>query len=317
MPVVVVEKARRKPDWVDVVAKRPVLRNTYRIAEKNEDRFSRAFVRLSRNLIDADSKERLLDGMQAMERGRMTLDEVVDQVDWYNEADPDKKWALYSANLERVYSDIVGESGAAEMKRLKLPIKFEVQKQIRGEPGSLKVPINPFSIRWVRDKVGQDISNISDDQRKLIRQIIADGFERGERPKAILKKIEELVGLTPREMVWVENRRAAMIDAGVPIATVEPTVARYSTQLLGKRSRRIARTETLDAASQGLMDSWQLAKEEGHVKPTTMKEWVELTSSPRTCPICQDLGGQRRPIDEPFESEFLNEPIMRPTAHPH
>ncbi len=319
MPLIVEKAARRKPAYVDGVVPEPALRRAHRVAVLHEPGFARAFMRLSRSIYDPSTLRRLRGAVDAMKRGELTVEQVVATVDWFNPADPlaTKQWELLGASLEISYTKVVEDAGNHEARAQGWPLRVEVQKRDTARAQrDVRVPINPFSIAYVREQSVKKVREISDQQRGLLREILVESFEEGQSSAAIVKDIEATVGLLSRERQWVANRRQLLIDEGANAAAADKRSARYAAQLLTKRGKRIARTETIDAYSQGLADSWQLAREEGFITANTMKQWVELTDSDRTCEICRGLARQAVPVDQPFMSDVLGA-VDRPPAHPH
>lgn len=314
MPLVVTRKALT-PEYVDAVIPQAGLRRRLRITGKREPQFVRAYLKLVRGIIDSDTKVELGRAINRVYAGRMTIEEAVDVVDWFNPADPlaSKKWMMLGESANRFYLDTAEDAGAGEVQAKGWPIRFTVQKA--GRIGAVIVPVNPYTNIWAETKSGRLIAELSEQQQAHIRQLIRERIGQSLRSDDILEEIEQTVGLLDREWGYVNNRRKLLIEQGLPLKSINEAVDRYAKQLLRKRAKRIARTEAVDAYSQGLEDSWQMAVNEGLIE-TPWKEWVELTDSPRTCKICRGLGGQRVPVGEPFISEIIGE-IMRPTAHPH
>lgn len=303
-----------RPAYVDAPVPELSLRREHRLASQHEPRFARAFLRLTAGLLSPGTKRELLQGLRYLVAGRGTVDEAVGVVPWYNPAEPlsEKLWNALAGSAEAAYVATFEDAGQSEYKARGWPLRFQVEKAAR----DILVPTNPYSIAWIRERSARLVAETSLDQQELLRQIISAGFEDGMRPQAILEEIERVVGLTTREWQWVRNREGALREAGVGESTVSAAVSRYTAELLRKRAKRIARTETIEAYNQGLGDSWQLAQEEGHLEPTASKQWVEITASPRTCEICRGLGRQVVPLNQPFVSDVLGE-VFRPPAHPH
>lgn len=321
MPLIVEKAVRQKPAYVDGVVPEPALRRAHRVAVLHESGFARAFARLSRSIYDPPTLRRLRVAIDGMKRGELTVEEVVATVDWFNPADPlaVKQWEMLGASLEAAYTNVVEDAGNREMRAQGWPLRVEVQKRDRDTARAqqdIRAPINPFSVAYVREQSVKKVRELSDQQRGLLREIVVESFEEGQSSAAIVKDIGATVGLLSRERQWVANRRRLLIDEGASAAVADKGATRYAAQLLTKRGKRIARTETIDAYSQGLADSWQLAREEGFIDANTMKQWVELTASDRTCEICRGLARQAVPIDEPFVSDVLGT-VERPPAHPH
>lgn len=312
MPVLVTKSAT-KPHYTDAPVPEPALRREHRLASVHEPRFSRAYLKVTRSLLTSSIKADLLQALRDVTAGRMTINEAVEVVPWYNPADPlaSKLWEMLAASLHRALADTVEDAGEAEMRSLEIPLKFTVAKAVEG----IRVPINPYSIEWVNTRAARLVAEISEDQRNLTRQIISENFEAGVRSEAILDDISQTVGLTEREWRAVENRDKALAATGMPEAARRLAVDKYADKLRKLRAKRIARTETITAYNKGLEDSWRVAQEEGHLEAETMKEWVEMTASSRTCKVCRGLGGQKVQLNEPFVSEITGE-IERPPAHP-
>lgn len=315
MPLIV-SKSARKPHYTDAPVPDVALRREHAIVSTHEPRLARAFTRVTRGLIGRDTQRELLQALRELYAGERTVEQVVEVVPWYNPADPlaVKLWTMLGATLRNVYADIVEDAGESEVRRLGIPMLFKVEKAFIAE--DLRVPINPFSIKYVEEQSVLRVVEISAQQRELLRQIIFEGFEGGLRPEGILQQIMDTVGLTLREKRAVDNRMALLMEQEVTVKDAAKAVREYAQKLLRQRARRIARTEAIDAYSQGLQDSWLLGQQEGLIEPDVMKEWVEITASQRTCEICRGLGRQRVPLGQPFVSDIIGE-IMRPTAHPN
>lgn len=314
MPIIVTRKSLT-PEYVDAVVPQAGLRRRLRVAGKREPQFARAYLRLIRGLIDGDTADALRRAIDRVYDGRMTIDEAVDVIEWYNPADPlaSKKWMMLAEGLNRFYLETAEEAGAGEMRARGFPIKFTVQKA--GRIGAVIVPVNPYTAAWAENRSGELIVDINDQQRELVRRLIEEKIGQSLRSKDVLEEIERTVGLTDREWWFVANREDLLRKQGWDLDSIRAAVDKYTKKLLRARAKRIARTETVFAYSAGLEDSWQMAADEGFVE-NPLKEWVELTDSPRTCKVCRGLAGQRVPVNQPFISEIAGE-IMRPPAHPH
>jgi hypothetical protein len=307
MSPVVQKAARRRPAYVDVALPPVALRREYIISVRHEPRFSRAYLRVSRAIYDPGTLKLLRSAIEEMRNGTKTVEEVVNTVTWFDPNEPlaAKHWELLGSSLDRAFTKIIEDAGASEAGDQGWKIKLEVKKTF-----------SPFSSAYVRLKTASLVQEISEQQRDLLREILIESFEERVRSETILKDIESTVGLLSRERKAVIKRRSLILEAGASAAVADKRADRYAKQLLSKRAKRIARTETVDAYSQGLDDSWQLAKDEGLIDDRMLQEWVELTASKRTCVICRGLGGQRVPVGQNFVSDIIGE-VDRPPAHAH
>jgi hypothetical protein len=269
----------------------PALRDAYEIAARFEARFVEVFVTAVRRVMTPAVERELLQAI----RSRSTQ-AVLD-------AFPSAVWGSMTEPMMEIYGEVVS-AGAAEAFGA-----FAVQK----EPFN----IDPFQVaaEWIRERSGKLIRHISDNQRESVTQLLARGFERGERPEAILDQIGATVGLTVREAVAVDRRLEHAIESGVPEAKAREDSERYASRLLNQRAMRIARTETVEAQSQGRFGAWQEANDRGLLEQGTVRQWVSAGEPRRTCPICLGLDAKTAPVDKPYESDIAGE-VMRPPAHP-
>jgi hypothetical protein len=304
MPLVLTHKAR-KPKWQDTRPPEKELRDAYAIAAANETAFSRAFLRFTRDLM---SPAIMRDIARAVRSDR--VEAAVNALPVLEASD------ILRERFERAYLKIVQEAGQDEINRQKWRFQFEViEKRIEARFGG-PVPINPFSILWIKQQAAKRVREITDAQQDNVRNVVLRGFSQGLRGPVITQQIEQEVGLLEREQKAVERRYQSALAQGVQPEKADRDRAKYATSLLRKRGQRIARTETIDAQAQGRNDAWALAKEQGMVPAGTKREWVAATESDRTCPICLELDGQQVDLGEPYDSAVLGIAIQRPTAHP-
>ena len=307
----------RRPAYQDTRPGTQEQRDAWAIATRHESRFARAFLRLSRSML-ADPRVRR-DLLRALAGD--SVEDAVRTLPWFNPNDLSSRnrWSRYGAALQRAYMELVQEGGQASLNELDVPLGFEVVTKAIGSDarGVPVVPVNPFSLNWILGRVGERIVETSDTQQDAIRNLIFDSFAEGRRPREILEEIERTVGLTSRETRAVTRRRRLALEAGASAARADEVADKYATQLLRKRAKRVARTETIDAQSQGRNDAWQLAREEGFLPPEAMREWVaDVPGGGRTCPICIGLDGTFAAIGEFYQSDLIGA-VARPTAHPH
>lgn len=218
------------------------------------------------------------------------------------------KEALVSAILAKdrvgVYEAMVGVSHAvAEALREVLPQVYEqtvkaggeaglslLEKQLRGAEfrtaaptGSPVKKIGPFAIRFdvtnpkvvefVQQHVAETIDNLEETTKQDIRDAIESSLDGDLTLREMTQDIMDSVG---------DDDRAVMI----------------------------AKTESMDAANQGLLASWDQAADEGLLTGDEYKEWIATETG--ACDICEELDGETVPIDEDFSSGD-----DAPPAHPN
>ncbi len=316
MPLVVTQKSAKLPSYVDA----PVAANTrddYAIARKYQAPFSRAFMSLARSLFDAPTQDRVRKALRDPNR---TVDSVFEEFEWLDLSDPSnsKKWELYSESMRRLYTKIMNEAGNAEYKKYGISGKITFAVQKAGVDGGIApVPLNPFSKKWIDQHLGDWIVEINNDQQGIVRGILDEAINGGVRNDEIMLELGNAVGLTKREVGWVQKRYEKILEETGSKVLAKKGREEYFQKTLLERGRRIARTESKDAQSQGQMDSWQLAQEQGEFPQNTLKDWESVGESPRLSKICRELGEQPPiPLNASFQSSYVG-PISRPPAHPN
>lgn len=288
----------------------------------HEPRFAKAVLRLNKGLFNDTVRRDLLKASKLYVAGLKTLEDVVEAVPWPDQGDPigTKLWEILRANVEKAYQSIVDGAIQDEFEHQGWPKRIEKI--------DTTVPVDPYSIDFVRNKSVKLVVELSNEKKRMLRKLLADGvrdqrgnilipgFSTGGRPEDLLDLIYELVGLTEEETLRVGRRRALLAEKGTKPEALERAVMRYTRKLGIARANRIARTETIEAYSQGLENSWNVAVDSGVIEPTAEKEWGEIASSKRTCEICLGLHAQKVPLNQPFYSDIVGA-IERPPAHPH
>lgn len=327
-------KRKKSPYWLDFRPRGFGSRNYYELAAKYEGRFARAFMtavkdtlpeRIPSKLKEAWDKEDLYEAIAAVP----VLDGGQDTTEAQRE-----NYKRFEAALVRAYSGLLKESGqaAAENMNKLLGVNFGFTISDGSNAEILKadedvfvndrwltpiVPVNPYSKRWMETRAMELVTQgITAQQHETARMLLQDGFERGLRIERLYPEIRANIGLLPRELKAVGNRRALLVAEGIPEGRIDKLVAKYSQQLLRKRAERIARTETITAQAAGRRQMWQLAEESGEL-PKVQRRWMSAPGSDnpdRPCEICLDLDGKTAPINGQYES--LEGPIDGPTAHP-
>lgn len=141
-----------------------------------------------------------------------------------------------------------------------------LKPQVKGEPHDTIGPTNiafnvdsPEAIAWAQEHAGELAVGISDTTEQAIKDAVANALA-GDGVDAAYDDILAAVG---------DEDRAEMI----------------------------ARTEVMDAANEGLAQSWDQAQEEGLLPDNTMKEWIATSEA---CPECDDVDGEQVALDDDF-----------------
>jgi hypothetical protein len=192
-----------------------------------------------------------------------------------------------------------------------------------------------------REQAARLVKGLDTDTRLVISDIIAMGAERGLTIDEQARAIREVVGLPPNWARTPQNlaediiagrtgaatgrylsakdkqQIRSRIKAGTNTVTFAREMAgRYAESLINWRARNIARTESLEAAHRGLMDSWDQAIEAGSLSPES-RRFLIVTPDERLCPFCMralSMNPNGRGMKEPFATP--RGPKMIPPFHP-
>lgn len=182
---------------------------------------------------------------------------------------------------------------------------------------------NPISVAWAKTQSSDLVRQITDKSKKGIRNIINRGFDLGITPASSAREIREVlladakavVGLTDRQAVSVQNRHMRLLAEGRSGPDAQRLAERYARKLLNARTRNIARTETINAASEGQLQLWQQMRSDGLISADRVKRWIVTPDDRLDELICAPMDRQTRELNEVFTTG-LGDAVMRPTAHP-
>lgn len=173
---------------------------------------------------------------------------------------------------------------------------------------------NPFAVRAAENHAARFVTGVSQETRRAIRAVVAEGFKQGITPREIAKLIRPVIGLTKRQAIAVVTRRAADTASGMAADRVTARAATYAAKLLKQRATMIARTEIISASTAGQVQLWKEAQAEGLLPELAEKVWI-VTPDDRLCPICEAMEGETAPIGGMFHVD--GEAVIGPPAHPN
>jgi hypothetical protein len=193
---------------------------------------------------------------------------------------------------------------------------------IQGFPESVATQLrfdlgNPRAVDAVDTVVSQALQEIEHANVTGIAQVLQVGFNTGATPEQMARRIRGSIGLTDRDTRAVENYRQGLLDSELAPGRAEELGDQYAERLLRQRATRIARTESIRAASAGQTAAWQDAAANQLLDQNTVRRSWLVTNDDRLCPICEaipDLNADGVPLDQPFQTDVGL--VMFPPAHP-
>lgn len=162
----------------------------------------------------------------------------------------------------------------------------------------------PRAARLARTQGANLVVEISDDQKDVIRQLIASGIEDGRTVDDTAIMLRSSVGLNSRLTNAVINYSRTLADSGMSASKVTAKSSAYAKQLLRYRTRSISITETQRAVHAGQREAWDQAADK-HLfnRHTAERVWI---ADPGACENCAFLNGTTLPYDQEFDGPPLH-----------
>lgn len=219
-----------------------------------------------------------------------------------------------------------------------------------GGPGEIKTVFqfdvrNPAAEAWLKDYSASLVTEIVDDQRNMIQQVMARGLAAGNNPRDIAldlvgrigpngQRTGGFIGLTSTQADWVQNYSDALasdsptdaLNYSLRDARFDPAVQRaedndvpltqdqidtmtmsYTNRALRYRAEGIARTESMAALHEAQGQAVGQAIDTGAVDPNNIEEVWHATKDKRTRESHVEMDGQTVKYGEMFISGLGNE----------
>lgn len=189
-------------------------------------------------------------------------------------------------------------------------------------------PTNPRAAALMRQERLEFIREFSDEQRTVVRDVIANGLQTGEGMRQIAAGFRASIGLTQAQLDTVENYRRLLqrgsadalqralrdrrfdgsvqraVDGVKPLTPdqIDKMVERYRQRMLAYRAENIARSEAGRALSLGRDEAMQQNIDSGAVNPDLIdQKWATILDG-RERPSHEAMDGQVQPWGKPFIS---------------
>ena len=168
------------------------------------------------------------------------------------------------------------------------------------------------------------VAGITKETQKAIRSVIVRSIREGIPPREAASMIVGhladdgmlrggLAGLNSAQAQAAMDYRDRLSEVGLSAEKAEARFERYVEDKLGDRAETIARTETMDALNEGILEGARQAQADGLLSEP-VKEWI-ATGDEITCVTCSALDGVQVALNELFQTDE-GEEIESPPAHP-
>lgn len=282
------------------------------IREDHETRFARTFNSALGKLLTPDMLASIKAGLES---GAST-NAILGKLDFFDPKKPKTftRWGAFAETIGEDYESVIND--AIEAENRKRGWKAETLKADELDPLEL-IPVNAGAAEFVRRRSLTRAVDMSEKEKKRIRALLARRLGDGAHVRAqdMLDDIQDMVGLTEFQSARLGRKLVAARQAGMSTRMVASLRRFESAKIRLQRARAIARTETNDALSRGLTESWRQAEQNGWMPKGTKKRWVAMPEEPSSSEVCQELDGQEVGINEEFSSSEGN--FAGPPAHPN
>ena len=258
----------------------------------------------------------------AIRRGD-SVDKIIAVIPYFDLADPATLplWRGFARGTEKTYASVIEDSIARELVRLRDRLKSgakttkALEDDLGFSPGDIE--IDPNVLAFIRGKSLERVVDMSAKEQERVRDILSHGLGIGARPASMIDEISDTVGLTVLQNQRLRKKTDTAIAGGMIRALAEKIRKSDAGRVRRSRAQTIARTETNNATTFSLTESWARAGKEGLIPPGTKKQWVAF-SDDRSSEECDDLSGNIVGLNEDFSTSagqgFTG---ARPPAHPN
>lgn len=204
---------------------------------------------------------------------------------------------------------------------------------------------------WISEHSSKFISEISDDLRQSVRNVLNKGLVEGTNPKTTAREIAGrynprtgqreggILGLTNNQRQQIDNAAVELLNdpaaylqrklrnrkydryVNQALETGEPIPADIRKQMINaltsktemKRAETVGRTETMTTLHASQREAYQQAINNGYARPEEIeREWSATSQSKPTRVSHQELDGQKVKFDEPYISPVTGAKLMYP-----
>ena len=169
--------------------------------------------------------------------------------------------------------------------------------------------------RFLERNIATLVVDINEDTRQVVQRVIRRATFEGVTPRQTAKTVKNIVGLTPKMEISLNNFRIKQAETIKNPVKLEALVQKKRDRMIEVRANAIARTEMTRAVNAGQKETWVQAADLGLIDRTkSRKTWVAIIDG-RTSDICNELEGQSVPLDGVFWSSVVGQSYDHPPAH--
>lgn len=174
----------------------------------------------------------------------------------------------------------------------------------------------PMAAEVARNHATDMIQGLSSTADTAIKRLMARAIREDMDKAELQERLAQIVGLTQRQALQVENYRDGLIKNGVPRGQAREQSNRLARDLRKQRAKVIARTEMQKALNTARREQWRArfreAGDQGYAR-----QWVTAKDE-RMCAICKPLNGMLVPVlHGSYVSTVAGSIVEGPPIHPN
>jgi hypothetical protein len=240
---------------------------------------------------------------------------------------------ISTGRIEEAFASVISSVGSvgSAANHAFIDAAQDVAKQLNRELGTIIIDFdqtNEWAVRAMRAQRMDVISGFTLQQQEATNLALVHGIRRGENPKELARTFRESIGLTARQVQYVENyrraleeggassltrelrdrrfdsvvRRAAAGGAPLTAAQIDKMVDRYRDRWIHHRATVIGRTQALRAVHEGGNAMFVQAIGEGLLDPNNLEQRWNTARDERVRGTHKTMHGQLRLFGNPFIS---------------
>ena len=236
-------------------------RKNMQIMATEEDSFHR---NVSKPFLDYMRLKIIQDIRRAVIKAKTTPTIFTEFVDWEDISTKGKQLS------KPAYVKILDKSGTQAAVVARVEAGFDV--------------MNVNSIKWAEKYSAEMVTQVTNETKKALREVITDGMKHKYNKLKIARQINKMpIGLNLKQTQALHNFRDKLITDGASAKLVEKRVQSYYNRLLRQRSRSIARTETSRAVNEGYLQG---------LEQQNVYRRVRISMAADACHLCTEHAGR-------------------------
>lgn len=275
---------------------------TSRVAARYERRFARAYIASAKKLQNKVTPEVVAEAMKGgMLDEPRNLYELIDQMVIVKNRE--------SEGEVKIIAEVMSAAATSEAKAqgVTLMSGFRVD--------------NPFMLEAAKKQAGNLIDGVKTETKQAIRNIIFFAIRDGEHPHNIAPTIAQMIGLSARDSMALDRFASN-------VGHEAKQVNRFASDLLERRAKTIARTETIRASATGQQETWRAMARDQLIDTSEFRQVWTVADDERLCALCAPMDDQSVELDVPFVSkmrgihpservEYAGMTVESPPLHPN